>query len=118
MPTNLELQAEIKRKDQKIEELENELKALKGKPAEAKPAVISKGLSGFIIETDPKFNGIRLGVMFRNGRGILLDNPTSEHTILQFKHDLGYSVTRSENLLEQPESAEQMKKSLVDVLMR
>ena len=114
MATNLELQAELKKKNAYIDELETELKALKETPAE-KPAVISKGLSGFVIKTSNKFNGLRAGVMFRDGVGILLDNPMANHTIQTMK-DLGYEVTRSENLTGQPETAEQVGKTMIDIL--
>lgn len=112
MPTNLELQAELRKKEKEIEELQDQLKA----KAKEEPKQMS-GLSGYVIESpDPKFNGARLGIAFRGGKGIMLDGPTAEATARVFQHDFGYKVTRSENLNQMPETAEQMTKSMIDIL--
>ena len=112
MATNLELQAELKKKEKEIVELQEQLKE-KAKQ-ESKPL---SGLSGYVIESpDPKFNGARLGIAFRGGKGIMLDSPTAEATARIFQHDFGYKVTRSENLNQMPETAERMSKSMIDIL--
>ena len=118
MPTNIELQDTIKEKNKNIADLENQVKELL-KQKEAFEAQVKdyKGLSGFIVTTPSRtYNGVTLGIQFRNGRGIILDGPDSDRIVNMLRNDFGYSVVHADNLHDIPEAQGQVAKSMAEIL--
>lgn len=120
MPTNLELQAVIKGHEKTIKELEERIEQL-DKQANDREAMIneSKGLSGFVVTTpNANYSGVTYGIMFRNGRGIVLDGPEAARIINALRNDFGYTVTHSDNLQSIGGGEAAVEKSMIDVLSR
>ena len=118
MATNQELQDELKKKNEKIRDLEKQVMELQTQvEVMENQAQESKGLSGYVISTPSKtYNGVTMGVVFRNGRAIVLDSPEAPGIVNALRADFGYTVEHVKNLHEKPETAADVKKSMIDIL--
>lgn len=118
MPTNIELQETIKDKNKEIDQLKKQVdELLKQKETVESQAKESKGLSGFIVTTPSKaYNGVTMGIQFRNGRGIVLDSPEAHQIVTALRNDFGYEVTHSDNLQGAPELTNHVNKSMIEIL--
>lgn len=118
MPTNIELQETITKKNEEIRLLKAQVdELLAQKESFESQTKEYKGLSGFIVTTPSKtYNGVTLGIQFRNGRGIILDGQDSNRIVDMLRNDFGYSAVHADNLHDIPEAQGQVAKSMAEIL--